>query len=61
MYTAIKEQNYRLKRLLAENAKIDEKTTDPGPYLDFAVNITYTRKIAQLQGFWKDDDEIGFT
>ena len=61
MYTAIKGQNYRLKRLLAENAKIDEKTTDPGPYLDFTVNNTYLSKISQLKGFYEDDDEIGFT
>ena len=61
MYTAIYGQNYRLKRLLAENAEIEQQTTDPGPYLGFSVNITYTNNIAQLEGTYDDEDEKEFT
>ena len=61
MLTAIKGQTYRLKRLLAENATIDQKTTYPGPYQDFSVNSTYTNMIEQLHGFYDDDFEKGFT
>ena len=61
MYTAIYGQNYRLKRLLAENAEIGQITTDSGPYLDFSVNNTYTYKITQVKGSYDDDKEEGFT
>ena len=42
MYTAMKGQNYRLKQLLARNAKIDLQTTAPGPLIDFKVPWKYT-------------------
>ena len=42
MYTAMTGKNYRLKQLLARNAKIDLQTTAPGPLIDFKVPRKYT-------------------
>ena len=61
MYTALKGQNYRLKRLLAENAKIDEVTHEPGPYAGYDVSYTYTGGINLSGGSSVDNDEKGFT
>ena len=42
MYTAMTGKNYRLKQLLARNAKTDLQTTAPGPLIDFKVPMKYT-------------------
>ena len=61
MYTALKGQNYRLKRLLAGNAKIDEITDQPGPYAGYTVSYTYTGGIHLFGGSSVDNNESGFT
>ena len=61
MYTALKGQNYRLKRLLAENAKLDEVTHESGPYAGYTVSYTYAGGIHLSGGSTVDDDEKGLT
>ena len=59
MYTAMKGQNYRLKQLLARNAKLDLQTTAPGPLIDFKVPRKYTTQ--DLNEVGEDKYTEGFT
>ena len=61
MYTALKGQNYRLKRLLVGNAKLDEATNESGPYAGYTVSYTYTGGIHLFGGSSVDNSENGFT
>ena len=58
MYTAMTGKNYRLKQLLARNAKIDLQTTVNGPLIDFKVPRKYTTEDFAVG---EDKYTVGFT